>query len=76
LFNHPKFDLIMNDVLLKLFRKLSLCIIAMAIAGIAWAQQKSVSGTVTDQSGDPLPGVTVLLKGTSYWYSNRYQWKF
>lgn len=28
-------------------------------------QQKSVSGKVTDPNGDPLPGVTVMLKGTS-----------
>ena len=28
-------------------------------------QQKSVSGTVTDESGQPLPGVTVVLKGTT-----------
>ena len=28
-------------------------------------QQKTVSGTVTDQSGQPLPGVTVILKGTT-----------
>ncbi len=27
-------------------------------------QQKSVSGKVTDESGDPLPGVTVVIKGT------------
>ncbi len=27
-------------------------------------QQKTVSGTVTDQSGQPLPGVTVVVKGT------------
>ncbi|GAA4823737.1 TonB-dependent receptor [Algivirga pacifica] len=30
-----------------------------------WAQDKVVSGTVTDENGDPLPGVSVLLKGTS-----------
>jgi len=29
------------------------------------AQQKSVSGTVTDQRGAPLPGVTVILEGTT-----------
>ena len=29
------------------------------------AQQNSVSGTVTDESGEPLPGVTVLIKGTT-----------
>ncbi|WP_158275675.1 SusC/RagA family TonB-linked outer membrane protein [Marinilabilia rubra] len=28
-------------------------------------QQKEVSGTVTDDYGDPLPGVTVVLKGTT-----------
>lgn len=28
-------------------------------------QQKSVTGNVTDTSGSPLPGVTVVLKGTS-----------
>jgi TonB-linked SusC/RagA family outer membrane protein len=27
-------------------------------------QQKSISGTVTDESGQPLPGVTVIIKGT------------
>jgi TonB-dependent starch-binding outer membrane protein SusC len=29
-------------------------------------QQKSVSGKVTDSSGAPLPGVTVVVKGTSH----------
>lgn len=29
------------------------------------AQQKSISGTVTDDTGQPLPGVTVLVKGTT-----------
>jgi len=28
-------------------------------------QQKKIKGSVTDQSGEPLPGVTVVLKGTS-----------
>jgi TonB-linked SusC/RagA family outer membrane protein len=28
-------------------------------------QQKSVSGTVTDENGQPLPGVTVIVKGTT-----------
>jgi TonB-linked SusC/RagA family outer membrane protein len=28
-------------------------------------QQRTVSGTVTDNSGQPLPGVTVVLKGTT-----------
>src|SRR5690606_3022252 len=29
-------------------------------------QQFSVSGTVTDESGQPLPGVTVVLKGSTH----------
>ncbi|NOR76631.1 MAG: SusC/RagA family TonB-linked outer membrane protein [Draconibacterium sp.] len=29
------------------------------------AQQKSITGTVTDEAGDPLPGVTVVVKGTT-----------
>ncbi|MCE4566706.1 TonB-dependent receptor [Maribellus sp. CM-23] len=28
-------------------------------------QQKTVSGTVTDKSGQPLPGVTIVVKGTT-----------
>lgn len=36
----------------------------MLLAHIAYAQEKSVSGTIKDESG-PLPGVTVLVKGTS-----------
>ena len=29
------------------------------------AQQKTITGTVTDEAGDPLPGVTVVVKGTT-----------
>jgi TonB-dependent starch-binding outer membrane protein SusC len=28
-------------------------------------QQPAISGTVTDSSGQPLPGVTVVVKGTT-----------
>lgn len=28
-------------------------------------QQRTVSGTITDESGQPLPGVTVVIKGTT-----------
>ncbi len=32
---------------------------------VAFAQQKQVTGTVTDEEGLPLPGVNVIVKGTS-----------
>ncbi|MFV0269120.1 MAG: SusC/RagA family TonB-linked outer membrane protein [Draconibacterium sp.] len=35
------------------------------MTGISTLQQKSVSGKVTDESGTPLPGVTVVVKGTT-----------
>ena len=37
------------------------------LTGMTWAyaQQKEVNGTVTDQYGTPLPGVNILIKGTT-----------
>lgn len=35
------------------------------VVQISFAQQKTISGTVSDESGLPLPGTTVLVKGTS-----------
>ncbi len=32
---------------------------------MSWAQQKSVTGTVLDEFGGPLPGATVIVEGTS-----------
>ncbi len=42
-----------------------LCLLfIMTITG-AWAQQRTVTGTVTDDDRQPLPGVTVVVKGTT-----------
>ena len=35
------------------------------VVQISFAQNKSVSGVVSDQNGSPLPGATVLVKGTN-----------
>lgn len=35
------------------------------VVQITFAQQQTVTGTVTDESGIPLPGVNIILKGTS-----------
>lgn len=47
--------------LIKLF-----CVVALTlIANVSWAQQTSVTGRVTDESGLGVPGATVLEKGTA-----------
>ena len=56
--------------ILQTFRKVRflLLLIVIQLIGIssyAEAQQLSVSGTVKDQKGSPLPGVTVQIKGTT-----------
>ncbi|MFD2561574.1 SusC/RagA family TonB-linked outer membrane protein [Aquimarina rubra] len=35
------------------------------VSGIVFAQQKTVTGTVTDNEGIPLPGVNIVIKNTS-----------
>lgn len=37
----------------------------LALVQFSFAQEKNISGTVSDESGMPLPGVAVLVKGTS-----------
>ncbi len=38
---------------------------AVLTGGSVWAQDKLVTGTVTDEGGSPLPGVSVVVKGTT-----------
>src|SRR5690606_32877960 len=35
------------------------------VVQLAFAQEKTISGTVTDQDGLPLPGVNILVQGTT-----------
>ncbi len=46
-------------------RGILLCLFLIMALIHANAQQRTVSGTVTDQTGQPLPGVTVVVKGTT-----------
>ena len=41
-----------------------LVLLLVLVAQITFAQERSVSGTVSDNTGMPLPGVSVLVKGT------------
>ncbi|MGK7388695.1 MAG: SusC/RagA family TonB-linked outer membrane protein [Candidatus Cyclobacteriaceae bacterium M2_1C_046] len=43
---------------------LLLCAMLFAFAQV-WAQERTISGTVTSDEGEPLPGVNVVLKGTN-----------
>lgn len=46
-------------------RKLMLILIMLQFAGaVVYAQSIKVTGTVTDNKGEPLPGVTIKVKGT------------
>jgi TonB-linked SusC/RagA family outer membrane protein len=44
---------------------LSMVLLMVLLTGMASAQQKSIAGAVTDETGAPVPGVTVLVKGTT-----------
>ncbi len=46
-------------------RLLSVVLSMVLLVGVAFAQQKSISGKVTDESGSPVPGVTVMVVGTT-----------
>ena len=48
----------------KLFKKLCFMLIAIFMVSAVWAQQ-SITGTVVDDGGEPLPGVTVIIQGTT-----------
>lgn len=47
----------------KRFRPVGLFLLAIAICGISVAQQKTVTGRILNPGSQPLPGVTVTVKG-------------
>lgn len=49
----------------KFYTYLSVVFMLMLSAGFVQAQDVQVSGTVLDETGMPLPGVSILLKGTT-----------
>ncbi|MFD0834179.1 SusC/RagA family TonB-linked outer membrane protein [Mariniflexile aquimaris] len=46
------------------------------VVHIAFAQEKTITGTVTDGSGLPLPGATILIKGTTTGTSSDFDGKY
>ena len=43
----------------------SLHLLIVFVSSMAFAQQKTITGKVIDESGSPVPGVTVIAKGTT-----------
>ena len=41
-----------------------LVLLLVLVAQLSFAQERAVSGTVSDNAGLPIPGVSVLVKGT------------
>ncbi|MFZ2339215.1 MAG: TonB-dependent receptor [Bacteroidales bacterium] len=46
------------------FRGITLSMMFFLIGSLAYSQDLNISGTVSEESGDPLPAVTVTVKGT------------
>ncbi|MEO6230037.1 MAG: SusC/RagA family TonB-linked outer membrane protein [Ferruginibacter sp.] len=52
-------------MLLAMMRKSAMLLLAVfGFTAFTLAQAQKITGTITDKSGEPLPGVTVTLKGT------------
>lgn len=49
----------------RLLRVLLLCPLFMLIMQQSWAQNKTISGTITDEKGAGIAGVSVIVKGTT-----------
>ncbi|MBN8578238.1 MAG: TonB-dependent receptor [Cytophagales bacterium] len=49
----------------NLYRKLTLMLCFLLTIASAMAQERTISGTITDESGSGMPGVNVLIKGSS-----------
>jgi len=48
------------------YEKTALVLVILILSGyVAHAQERSVSGSVEDETGDPLPGASVIVTGTS-----------
>jgi len=56
----------LKSYFMKHFFKLTLSIAVLLFSvGYSWAQQRTITGSVTDPDGVTLPGVTVIEKGTT-----------
>ncbi|MBF4514792.1 TonB-dependent receptor [Flavobacterium sp. ANB] len=61
---------------MKLTKLLIFCISSLLFSVIAMAQDVTVSGTINDESGLPVPGATILVKGTNKATASDFDGKF
>lgn len=55
----------MKQVNLRIYRTILTLLLGLFLSAGAYAQQISVKGTVKDQTGEPVIGANVLVKGTT-----------
>ncbi len=51
-------------MLMKKVKLFMACLLAVVTTAL-YAQNRTVTGIVTDTSGDPMPGVSVFVEGTN-----------
>ncbi|UTN05860.1 TonB-dependent receptor [Flavobacterium bizetiae] len=61
---------------MKLTKLLIFCVSSLLFSVIAVAQDVTVSGIINDESGMPVPGATILLKGTTKSTASDFDGKF
>jgi TonB-linked SusC/RagA family outer membrane protein len=68
--------LIQNNKIMRLKFNGFLVLLVVLMAQFTFAQERSVSGSVSDNAGLPLPGVSVLVKGTKNGTQTGFDGKF
>ncbi|MDO9551399.1 TonB-dependent receptor [Rhodonellum sp.] len=48
-----------------IYQKIGILLFLFTLSVQAYGQNRTITGKITDQSGDPVPGTTVLVKGTT-----------
>ena len=61
---------------MKLLKTFIFCVLSILFSVYAHAQDVAINGKVIDEAGMPIPGATVLLKGTSTSVSSDFDGKF
>ena len=51
-------------------------LLGLLMLNIAWTQQKTIRGTVLDETDSPLPGATVIIDGTTQGVSTDFDGNF